>query len=279
MTRTAISPRLAIKIFLGTRTYLRVAVTSVPNASNPSSLPILPTWPSGWSVQHVAETGSTNDDAVAAAHNGAPHRSVFVTDFQTAGKGRLDRTWEATRGSNLLTSLLFRYENEDAFRFSRIVALAGRAACIALSGVTPALKWPNDLVIDGAKLGGLLAVGAPRDRFVVVGIGVNVGWSPPDAVSLRDRAVTKDSVTPLALLALMLNEIDTRLVRSDAELHAEHKAALATLGQRVRVELHAGESVVGVAEDLDGAGRLLVRSDDMQLHEIGVGDVVHLRAH
>ena len=76
----------------------------------------------------------------------------------------------------------------------------------------------------------------------------------------------------------MLNEIDTRLVRSDAELHAEHKAALATLGQRVRVELHAGESVVGVAEDLDGAGRLLVRSDDMQLHEIGVGDVVHLRA-
>ena len=235
-------------------------------------------WPVGWSVQHVAETGSTNDDAIAAAHNGAPHRSVFVTDFQTAGKGRLDRSWEATRGSNLLTSLLFRYENEDAFRFSRVVALASRAACTALSGVAPALKWPNDLVIDRAKLGGLLAVGAPRDRFVVVGIGVNVGWSPPDAVSLRDRAVTKDSVTPLALLALMLNEIDTRLVRSDAELHAEHKAALATLGQRVRVELHAGESVVGVAEDLDGAGRLLVRSDDMQLHEIGVGDVVHLRA-
>ena len=177
-------------------------------------------WPVGWSVQHVAETGSTNDDAVLAAHNGAPHRSVFVTDFQTAGKGRLDRSWEATRGSNLLTSLLFRYENEDAFRFSRIVALAGRAACIALSGATPALKWPNDLVIDGAKLGGLLAVGAPRDRFVVVGIGVNVGWSPPDAVSLHNRAVTKDQVTPLALLAVMLNEIDVRLVRSDADLHA-----------------------------------------------------------
>ena len=176
-------------------------------------------------------------------------------------------------------SLLFRYENEDAFRFSRIVALAGRADCIALSGATPALKWPNDLVIDGAKLGGLLAVGAPRDRFVVVGIGVNVGWSPPDAVSLHNRAVTKDQVTPLALLAVMLNEIDVRLVRSDAELHAEHKAALSTLGQRVQVELRAGESVVGVAEDLDGAGRLLVRGDNQQLHVIDVGDVVHLRAH
>ena len=235
-------------------------------------------WPVGWSVQHVAETGSTNDDAIAAAHNGAPHRSAFVTDFQTAGKGRLDRSWEATRGSNLLTSLLFRYENEDVFRFSRVVALASRAACIALSGVTPALKWPNDLVIDGAKLGGLLAVGAPRDRFVVVGIGVNVRWSPPDAVSLHDRAVTKDPVTPLALLAVMLNEVDARLARSDADLHAEHKAALATLGQRVRVDLRAGESVVGVAEDLDSAGRLLVRSDDQQMHVVDVGDVVHLRA-
>lgn len=278
MMRTAISPRLAIKIFLGTRTYLRVAVTSVPNASNPSSLPILPTWPSGWSVRHVAETGSTNDDAVAAAHGGAPHRSVFVTDFQTAGKGRLDRSWEATRGSNLLTSLLFRYEAGDAFRFSRVVALASRAACTTLSGVTPALKWPNDLVVDGAKLGGLLAVGAPRDRFVVVGIGVNVGWSPADAVSLHDSATKKDVVTPLALLALMLNEIDVRLAHSDAQLHGEHKAALATLGQRVRVELRVGETVVGVAEDLDDAGRLLVRSDDMQLHVIDVGDVVHLRA-
>jgi BirA family biotin operon repressor/biotin-[acetyl-CoA-carboxylase] ligase len=68
------------------------------------------------------------------------------------------------------------------------------------------------------------------------------------------------------------------LVRSDAELLAEHKAALATLGQRVRVDLRVGESVVGVAEDVDGAGRLLVRSDDMQLHVIDVGDVVHLRA-
>jgi BirA family biotin operon repressor/biotin-[acetyl-CoA-carboxylase] ligase len=77
---------------------------------------------------------------------------------------------------------------------------------------------------------------------------------------------------------VMLNEIDARLVRSDAELLAEHKAALATLGQRVRVDLRVGESVVGVAEDVDGAGRLLVRSDDMQLHVIDVGDVVHLRA-
>ncbi len=251
-------------------------MTSYTAPPNPSSHPI---WPIGWTVRHVAETGSTNDDLFAAARDGAPHRSVIVADFQTAGRGRLDRSWEATRGTNLLTSLLFRYEHEDMFRFSRVVALAGRAACGALTGVTPALKWPNDLVINAEKLGGLLAVSSPHDRFVVVGIGVNVAWAPAGAASLRSAAaagVARD-LLPLQLLAAMLGEIDRRLAWTDEQLHAEHKAALATLGLRVRVDLRAGDSVVGLAEDLDAASRLLVRDDDGCLHVIDVGDVMHLR--
>ena len=137
--------------------------------SNPSSQPI---WPFGWTVRHVAETGSTNDDLVAAARDGAPDRTVIVADYQTAGKGRLDRTWEARRGSNLLVSMLFRYESQDPSRYSRIVALAARAACERLGDVGVAVKWPNDLVIGERKLGGLLAVGVPQEKFVVVGIGV-----------------------------------------------------------------------------------------------------------
>ena len=120
--------------------------------SNPSSQP---NWPFGWTVRHVAETGSTNDDLVAAARDGAPDRTVIVADYQTAGKGRLDRTWEARRGSNLLVSMLFRYESQDPSRFSRIVALAARAACERLGDVGVAVKWPNDLVIGERKLGGL----------------------------------------------------------------------------------------------------------------------------
>jgi len=237
--------------------------------SNPSSQPI---WPFGWTVRHVAETGSTNDDLVAAARDGAPDRTVIVADYQTAGKGRLDRTWEARRGSNLLVSMLFRYESQDPSRFSRIVALAARAACERIGDVGVAVKWPNDLVIGERKLGGLLAVGVPQEKFVVVGIGVNVGWAPDGAVALSSGA------TPLELLATMLSEIDARADKNDTDLREEHKSVLATLGSNVRVELRAGEFVVGVANDLDELSRLVVVDEAGRRHVIDVGDVVHLRA-
>lgn len=230
-------------------------------------------------VTHVAETGSTNDDLVAAAQAGAVDRSVIVADFQTAGRGRLDRTWQAARGANLLVSLLFRHTTTDAARFSRIVALAARAACHELCAVTPDLKWPNDLIVDSRKLGGLLAVGSPREGFVVVGIGINVMWAPPEALALCDATPMQKPValSPLQLLAAMLREIDRRMAVDDDQLFAEHRAALATLGSRVRVDLRVGESIVGVAFDLDSSSRLLVRDDDGQVHVIDVGDVMHLR--
>ena len=238
------------------------------SSSNPSSQPI---WPFGWTVRHVGETGSTNDDLVAAARDGAPNRTVIVADYQTAGKGRLDRTWEASRGSNLLVSMLFRYESQDPSRFSRIVALAARAACERLGDVGVAVKWPNDLVIGERKLGGLLAVGVPQEKFVVVGIGVNVGWAPDGAVALSS------GTTPLELLATMLHEIDVRADKNDTDLREEHKSVLATLGSNVRVELRAGEFVVGVANDLDELSRLVVVDEAGRRHVIDVGDVVHLR--
>jgi BirA family biotin operon repressor/biotin-[acetyl-CoA-carboxylase] ligase len=240
--------------------------------SKPSSVPI---WPIGWTVHHVAETGSTNDDLVAAAHAGASDRTVIVADFQTAGKGRLDRTWQAEPGTNLLVSLLFRHGREDASRFARIVALAARSACESLAIVQVGVKWPNDLVIERRKLGGLLAVASPRDRFVVVGIGVNVGWAPDAAVSLAE--VSSQAPTPLVLLAELLREVDVRLPLDDGVLRAEHKSVLVTLGERVRVELRAGESIVGLATDLDEASRLVVVDDTGARHVVDVGDVVHLR--
>jgi BirA family biotin operon repressor/biotin-[acetyl-CoA-carboxylase] ligase len=250
----------------GTNTYLVVAMTP----SNPSSVPI---WPIGWTVHHVAETGSTNDDLVAAAQDGAADRTVIVADFQTAGKGRLDRTWEARRGANLLVSLLFRYDSQHPSRFSRIVALSARESCQRLSGSPVMVKWPNDLLLQERKLGGLLAVGVPQQRFVVVGIGVNVGWAPEGAATLGDP-----SVTPLALLATMLRGIDARTERDDTMLREEHKSVLVTLGQRVRVEMRAGEFLVGIADDLDDASRLVVTDDAGDRHVVDVGDVVHLRA-
>jgi len=238
------------------------------NTRKPSSLP---TWPVGWSVRHVVETGSTNDDLFGAARAGAPDRSVIVADFQTAGKGRIDRRWEATRGTNLLVSLLFRAEP----RATKLVALACRAACTTLASVEPALKWPNDLIIESKKLAGLLAVASPADDFIVVGIGVNVGWAPDGAVALRD--VWHLPVTPHQLLAEMLRRIDELAAESASQSHSRYVRALGTLGQRVRVDLISGDNIVGDAFDVDESARLLVRDDAGVVHTMDVGDVVHLR--
>src|SRR5688500_1219701 len=107
MTRTAISPLLAIRILVSTGVI--VAGMSSADASRPAGEPGTPrVWPSGWAVEVVEETGSTNDDLLAAALAGAPNHSVLAARHQTAGRGRLDRRWEAPPGANLLVSLLIR---------------------------------------------------------------------------------------------------------------------------------------------------------------------------
>ena len=235
------------------------------------------TWPNGWWVSVVAETGSTNADLLASAHGGAAHHSVLVAEFQSAGKGRLDRTWVAEPGSNLLVSLLFRFADtikRPTHQFTQMVGMAAALASEQLVAVTPQMKWPNDLLIDGKKVSGILAQGAAD--FVVVGIGVNVGWAPPDAVSLN--AASRNAQTePLDLLRAMLGHIDALESLDSAQLHARYVAHLMTLGQEVRVEM-AKHVVTGRASSVLMDGRLEVVDGTGQTHLIDTGDVMHLRA-
>ncbi|MGA1035478.1 MAG: biotin--[acetyl-CoA-carboxylase] ligase, partial [Ilumatobacteraceae bacterium] len=133
-------------------------------------------------MTHVAETGSTNDDLLALASRGAARdRSVLVADHQTAGRGRLDRRWDAPAGQNLLCSMLIDARNRPHVA-QHIVALALIDAARETAGIELALKWPNDVVrvaADGAwaKVAGMLSVLVP-DVGVIVGIGVNLGWAP-----------------------------------------------------------------------------------------------------
>jgi len=224
-------------------------------------------WPQGWHVSVVEETGSTNADLLVAAAQGAPDRTVLVARHQTAGRGRLDRKWEAPAGSNLLVSLLFRVVPDDPHVLTQRVGLAAIAACEAVAGGRPTLKWPNDLLLGGRKLAGILAQAelgpAP---VVVVGIGVNVGWAP------EGGGLLGDGVDPLDLLAALLTAYDAL----PDDVWAAYRANLGTIGQRVRVDLPDGE-VVGRALDVEPDGRLVVVDDCGVTHRFAVGDVVHLR--
>ncbi len=234
------------------------------------------TWPNGWWVSVVAETGSTNADLLASAHNGAAHHSVLVAEFQSAGKGRLDRTWVAEPGSNLLVSLLFRYADtieRPTHQFTQMVGMAAALASEQLVQVTPQMKWPNDLLIDGKKVSGILAQGT--NDFVVVGIGVNVGWAPPDAISLN-TASRNVQTEPLELLRAMLGHIDVLEALDPVQLHSKYVSQLMTLGQEVRVEM-AKHVVTGRATSVLMDGRLEVVDGMGQTHQIDTGDVVHLR--
>ncbi len=225
-------------------------------------------WPDGWHVRVVDETGSTNADLLAEAASGAPHRSVLAARHQTAGRGRLDRRWEAPPGANLLVSVLFTEVPDHAHELTQRVALAAVDAAASLVAADVRLKWPNDLLLDGSKLAGVLAQSTFVDgrRVVVVGIGVNVGWAPPDAAMLGV------GLDPMALLAEMLRAYD----RLPTDVWSLYRERLATLGAAVRVQLPA-ETIEGRALDVERDGRLVVLDTCGITHRFDVGDVVHLR--
>ena len=228
---------------------------------------------------------STNTWLATRAAEGAPEGLVAVAEFQSAGRGRLDRRWESPAGASLLCSILLRPDvGPDQLQLVvACVALAARAALVRLCGVRPDLKWPNDLIVGEAKIAGLLAeiVAVDERLAVVVGIGVNLTHEgPADVVSTSVRAASGVTITAPALLDIVLEELETRRARLDeasgqATLRDEYQRALVTLGQSVRVE-RANDVIVGLAESVDEYGQLLVRTDDEVL-TISVGDVVHVR--
>ena len=228
----------------------------------------------GWHVRVVDETGSTNTDLMAAAAAGAADRSVLVARHQTAGRGRLDRKWEAPPGANLLVSLLFRDPPAHAHELIQRVALAAVGAARTVADVDAQLKWPNDVLVGDAKLAGVLAqagtsvgTGPSRLDHLVVGIGVNVQWSPEGGARLGQ------DIDPLAVLAAMLVAYD----RLPADVHPLYRAGLGTLGRQVRVELPNGTALLGRAIDVGRDGRLAVLDDCAITHHFDTGDVVHVR--
>ncbi|GIU85342.1 MAG: biotin--[acetyl-CoA-carboxylase] ligase [Acidimicrobiales bacterium] len=248
-------------------------------------------------IRWVSETGSTNDDLLVEAERGAPEGLALAADVQTAGRGRLGRRWESPRGASLLISVLLRPGVHVSHGFALVAAsaLAMRGAVREVCEVEVDVKWPNDLVVRASrgggwrKLGGILAESVTADErldALVVGTGVNCNWQGFVPDELADVAISLDALcggeVDRELLAVTyLTELERLLIRAAqtdlGEVTKSWKEASVTIGRDVVVDLGAGRSIRGVAEDVDDLGRLRVRSDDGVLHEVAVGDVVHLR--
>lgn len=229
-------------------------------------------------------TGSTNDDAKRAAKEGAPSGAVFLAEEQTAGRGRMGRTWVSPRGENLLFSVLVRPSCPPS-RVPPLALVAGLAVRDAVARALvdesrPKVKWPNDVHVDGKKIAGVLVesiVAGSRVEAVIVGIGLNVHTRelPPELAPIATSISLAGAPRPpdrAAILADVLAGLDRDLghvaARGLGLVHARLSAADALRGKRV-----SGEAGAGIAEGIDPDGRLLVRGDDGVLHRWVSGEV------
>jgi BirA family biotin operon repressor/biotin-[acetyl-CoA-carboxylase] ligase len=230
-----------------------------------------------WRVERHASLDSTNRYALDAARAGADDGLVVVADVQTAGRGRLGRTWEAPPGASLLVTVLLRRAGDPG----RAVMAAGVALARAVeevAGFAVWIKWPNDLVVDGRKLAGLLA--EVDGDALVVGAGCNVNWeSFPPELAETATACNLEAGRPVdvdALLDGFLDEFERALTRGDA-LVTDYRTRLVTLGRRVRVQPVRGNDLVGTAVRVTSEGALVVHDDDGDEHTVTAADVLHLR--
>ncbi len=238
----------------------------------------------GRPMRLLATTTSTNDEASRGARDGAPHGATWVTEEQTAGRGRRGRSWIAPAGEALLASVLLRVSCTPS-RLPQIALVAGLAVRDAVTraalGTKVEIKWPNDVVVADRKLAGVLVeattVGKRVDA-VIVGFGINVHTRVfPDeiaeratSVALVSRAEPPDRASILAdVLALLDGDLHVVAARGLGLVRARLEAADALRGRRVRSE--AGDE--GIASGIDEDGRLVVRRDDGVLARWGAGEV------
>jgi BirA family transcriptional regulator, biotin operon repressor / biotin---[acetyl-CoA-carboxylase] ligase len=237
--------------------------------------------------EFLEQTGSTNKDLLARS-NELPEFYVLATDFQSAGRGRMERTWVANPGSSVMASVLLRpgVAGQGFISWIPLITALAIRNTLKSQGLEAKVKWPNDVLIENKKVSGILSEASQDLAVVVVGFGLNVSQSESD--------LPVETATSLALAGsksldrdLLLSEIITELRNiygqlasggdvSSSGLRESMIEASATIGQKVRVEFPDGSNLIGEAIDLDQQGRLLVKTATAT-HTVSAGDVLHLR--
>ncbi len=238
-------------------------------------------------ICYLPVVDSTNARAKEMARTGAPHGSVVLCEEQKAGRGRLGRSWQCTRGEALMHSLILRpkmaLEKAQLFTLAAAVA-AAEAVNLLCPSLEPRIKWPNDLILGGKKCAGILCelvTDADGAYSVIVGVGINVnqmrfeGELADKATSLLIEAggAKQDRAELLRLYLERMEAAADALERDGLDgIRENYLSHSATIGSRVRV-IGADSEFVGTAQGIDDNGALLVRRDDGVVERVLCGDV------
>ena len=238
-------------------------------------------------IEHVSKTGSTNSDLVAGAEK-LPDGFLLVSDYQTDGRGRKGRKWDAPPNKNLIFSVLLhpKWSSERHQLVTPALALA-TVEVLENLGLRASVKWPNDVMIEFGnhkKVAGILAEYVQQEKPVlVVGMGLNIEWplqedsAPPDSISLKARGIEKDR---WEMLIEILKNFEKKLLEVSSEKEStafrqEYIARSSTIGNQVKVEKIDGD-ITGKAIDLGEDGSLIIENEQGTT-SITAGDVIHLR--
>lgn len=251
-------------------------------------------------LYELASSSSTNTELSARAdREGLADLTVMLTRYQSAGRGRLGRSWTAPPGASVAVSLLLRPRLPDGSvptpdRLGWLPVIAGVAMSDAVGAVLPGrevgFKWPNDVLVGGRKICGVLAELLPGGTGVVIGAGLNTRMTAeelpvPTATSLAIESVAVDEELEDVVIAAYLEGVRTRVARylaagADADasgLRAQARSRCLTVGRAVRIELPGDEELLGTAVDLDADGRLIVADQHGVARSVAAGDVTHVR--
>lgn len=244
----------------------------------------------GMELCYFAETGSTNSDAARLATEGAGHGTVVVADRQSAGRGRRGRAWQSPAGKDLYFSMILKpdFEPDKAAGLTLVMALAVTYAIETFCGIRAGIKWPNDVVVNGKKVCGILtemSMEADAIRHIVIGTGINVNRTDgiddmPEEIRNVATSLYLESgnmITRAGLLQEVLHSFEFYYAQYLQSLSMEllmeaYNSRLVNCGNKVRVLDPKGEWE-GIAKGINKSGELLVETENGKIVEVYAGEV------